>query len=174
MQLFTRKGNLNIGYRIMNKGIQGCTYAYELSFSFIPPPDNKQEINFADIKNIGFQWIDDKINHGMVLNPKDNIAIKAAKATGSKIWLMSLNGEKEYCDPLVENITKELYLTMQILFNQQHDGTGIEIEEIKIWKTPNCYFSCNQGSIEELESKNFSDARLIEISNYLQKIRNKK
>ena len=172
MQLFTRKGKLNIGYRIMDEGIQGCTYDYEISFSFIPPPGSYVDFDFTDIKKIGFQWINDNINHGMILNPKDNITIKAAKATGSKIWLMSLNGEKSHCNPSVENITKEIFLSMQILFNHQHSGTGIEIEEIKIWKTPNCYISCNQGSIDDLESKNFFDARLKEIDSYAKNFKN--
>ena len=33
-----------------------------------------------------------------------------------EMWLMSLNGENKYCNPSVENIAKEVFLAMMVLF----------------------------------------------------------
>ena len=40
---------------------------------------------------------------------------KTTKEYNSKLWLMSLNGEGEYCNPSVENISKEVFLAIDTL-----------------------------------------------------------
>jgi len=125
-------------------------------------------IDFKEIKRVGCQWIDDILDHGMILNPKDTIAIEATKALGSKLWLMSLNGKDEYCNPSVENIAKEVFLAMEILFDFQytHIPTGLKIHEVKIHETPNCYTVCTANSITDTDRFNFDSARFNEINEY--------
>ena len=43
--------------------------------------------------------------------------IKAAVDEGSKIWEMSLEGVNVYCNPSVENLAREVFLAMEILFD---------------------------------------------------------
>ena len=75
-------------------------------------------IDFKEVKRVFCQWIDDILDHGMILNPKDELLIRTTKEYGTKLWLMSLNGENQYCNPSVENIAKEIYLAMEILTNE--------------------------------------------------------
>jgi 6-pyruvoyltetrahydropterin/6-carboxytetrahydropterin synthase len=171
MQYISRKGSFDSGHRVMNESMKcfnmhGHTYLYSLTFSFDSMEDIGYAIDFKEIKRVGYQWIDDILDHGMILNPKDTDVINAAKATGSKLWLMSLNGKGEYCNPSVENIAKEVFLAMQVLFDEQYQNVGLKTHKVKIWETPNCCTTCYAKSIGSLEKSNFYEARFNEIDEY--------
>ncbi len=174
MQYISRKGNFDSGHRVLNESMKcfnmhGHTYLYELTFSFNSFEEIGYAIDFKEIKRVGCQWIDDILDHAMILNPKDKVVIKAAQETGSKLWLMSLNGKKMYCNPTVENIAKEVFLAMKILFTEAYKNVGLKIHEVRIWETPNCCTTCKSESINKKEKNNFYQARLEEITNYARK-----
>jgi 6-pyruvoyltetrahydropterin/6-carboxytetrahydropterin synthase len=120
-------------------------------------------IDFKEIKRVGCQWIDDILDHGMILNPKDTELIDVTKKLGSKLWLMSLNGAREYCNPSAENIAKEIFLAMEILF-KQYDN--LRIHKITLYETPNCYTTCTKDSISTKEWNAFNLERGHEIHQY--------
>ena len=78
--------------------------------------------------------------------------IKAAVDEGSKIWEMSLEGVNVYCNPSVENLAREVFLSMEILFESYED---LNIHEIKLNETPKCYTICNSNSITDIEKTTF-------------------
>lgn len=125
-------------------------------------------IDFKEIKRVFCQWIDDILDHGMILNPHDTKLIETTKDYGTKLWLMSLNGEGNYCNPSVENIAKEVFLAMEILTNTLYENaiTGLEIHNVKIYETPNCWTDCGYDSISEQEREHFYKARVKEIHDY--------
>ena len=127
-------------------------------------------IDFKEIKRVGCQWIDDILDHGMILNPKDTKLIETTREYGTKLWLMSLSGEGEYCNPSVENISREVFLAMEILFNEvyQNKDTGLKIHRVTIYETPNCWTEVKAASITDKERDNFRAARFNEISKYAQ------
>jgi len=127
----------------------GHTYLYELEFEFNEMESIGYAIDFKEIKRVGCQWIDDLLDHGMLVNPQDLAVIEAAKATGSKIWYMSLNGKDQYCNPSVENIAKEVFLAMTVLFQTYKD---LKIHKVTIYETPNCYTTCIKESIAPEEA----------------------
>ena len=117
VQYISRKGNFDSGHRVMNErmkcfNVHGHTYLYELTFAFNNMEEIGYAIDFKEIKRVFCQWIDDILDHGMLLNPQDYELINVTGKLGSKLWLMSLNGEHEYCNPSVENIAKEVFLAM--------------------------------------------------------------
>lgn len=128
-------------------------------------------IDFKEVKRVFCQWIDDILDHGMILNPKDELLIKTTKEYGTKLWLMSLNGEGEYCNPSVENIAKEVFLAMDVLSETLYAGapTGLKIHNVKIYETPNCWTDCSRESISANERQNFMFTRLPEIMEYARK-----
>lgn len=173
VQYISRKGNFDSGHRVMNEAmkcfnVHGHTYLYELKFSF----ENKQEIGYAidfkEIKRVGCQWIDDILDHGMILNPHDTSLIQTTKELGSKLWLMSLNGEGEYCNPTVENIAREVFLVMELLFDEVYrdSSTGLKIHEVTIYETPNCWTTVQRDGISRNERLNFYVAKSDEIREY--------
>lgn len=156
-QTIVRKGSFDSGHRVMNEkmkcfNMHGHTYLYELEFEFSSMEEIGYAIDFKEIKRVACQWIDDLLDHGMIVNPKDEEVIKAAIATGSKIWYMSLNGEGEYCNPSVENLAKEMFLAMSQLFRSYPD---LKIQKITLYETPNCYTVCTKESLAQRETENW-------------------
>lgn len=82
---------------------------------------------------------------------------------GTKMWLMSLNGEGEYCNPSVENIAKEIFLAMEVLFAGYED---LSIHKVTIYETPNCWTECVKESIGDQERVNWNKVRFSEVNNY--------
>jgi len=167
-QYISRKLNFDSGHRVMNqaykcKSLHGHTYNTELTFEFDAASDLGYSIDFSEIKRIGVEWIMDYMDHGMILNPHDITIIEATKATNSKMWLMSLNGEGEYCNPSVENIAKEIFLAMMVLFQPYKD---LRISKVIIYETPNCWTECIRESISDFEAQNWMKVNYEPIYNY--------
>lgn len=167
-QYITRKGTFDSGHRVMNERMKcfnthGHTYLYELEFEFNEMEDIGYAIDFKEIKRIGCQWIDDLLDHGMILNPEDKLLIQTTEALGGKTWLMSLNGHYKYCNPSVENIAKEIFLAMEVLFKNYE---YLKIHKITIYETPNCFTTCVKESISESERKNWNEVRYEQVNFY--------
>ena len=143
--------------------LHGHTYLYDLTFSFDSMKEIGYAIDFKEIKRVACQWIDDKLDHGFIANPHDIVYIQAALVEGSKIWKMSLEGEDNYCNPSVENVAREIFLAMEILFEEYED---LKMFELKLNETPKCYTICTIDSIPERERQNFKDTRYKEIKEY--------
>lgn len=167
-QYITRKGNFDSMHRVMNERMKcylphGHTYLFELEFEFNEMDEIGYAIDFKEIKRVGCQWIDDLLDHGAILNPKDEILIKAVKDLEGKLWLMSLNGEGEYCNPSVENIAKEVFCAMDVLFKQYK---GLAIHAITIYETPNCFTRCVRESLSIAEYNNWTACREKQVAQY--------
>lgn len=142
--------------------VHGHTYLYELTFEFTQMDGIGYNIDFKEIKRVGCQWIDDILDHGAILNREDTVLVNASTQLQSKVWLMSLNGN-QYCNPTVENIAKELFLAMSILFGSR---AGLEIKHVRLYETPNCYTDCDEDSISTVERMQFYRIRKKEIEKY--------
>jgi 6-pyruvoyltetrahydropterin/6-carboxytetrahydropterin synthase len=169
-QYITRKGSFDSGHRVMNErmkcfNIHGHTYLYELEFEFNEMEEIGYAIDFKEIKRVGCQWIDDILDHGMILNPQDTKLIETTKDYGSKLWLMSLNGKDAYCNPSVENISKEVFLAMMVLFPPTA-YPNLKIHKVTIYETPNCSTICSKESISDVEAVTWMGVRYAEINQY--------
>lgn len=170
-QTITRKGSFDAGHRVMNErmkcfNLHGHTYLYELEFKFNQMEDIGYAIDFKEIKRVGCQWIEDCLDHGMILNPKDESVIDACRKTNSKIWEMSLNGQFLYCNPSAENIAKEMFLAISYLLNNK----CLKLQKIRLFETPNCYTDCFADSVSLTEEKNFMLAREYDLKEYKEKM----
>lgn len=157
MQLISRKFEFDAGHRVMNERVKcfsghGHRYFGEFIFKFSSIEEIGYNIDFKEIKRIGCQWIDDYWDHGELLNPKDEILIKAFGEVKTKLWLMTLNGRDVYCNPTVENLAKELFLAQQTLFQSV---SGLTLFQIRLYETPNCWTDCFEESISKQERDNF-------------------
>ena len=167
-QYITRKGTFDSGHRVMNErmkcfNMHGHTYLYELEFEFNEMEEIGYAIDFKEIKRVGCQWIDDILDHGFIVNPQDIDVITACKATESKIWYMSLNGENQYCNPSVENLAKEIFLAMEILFAPY---SYLRINKITLYETPNCFTTCVKESISKIEEENWCRSNADAVAMY--------
>jgi 6-pyruvoyltetrahydropterin/6-carboxytetrahydropterin synthase len=141
----------------------GHTYLYELTFTFENTENIGYAIDFKEIKRIGVQWMLIYLDHGFVANPDDVDIINIVKTQNMKLYVMCLNGEK-YCNPTVENMAKEIFLAMQLLFEHM---PGLYISNLRLYETPNNFTDCNIHSITEEESLNFKQARASSIYEFV-------
>jgi len=168
MQLITRRFEFDAGHRVMNERVKcfsghGHRYYGDLIFNFETIQEIGYNIDFKEIKRIGCQWIDDYWDHGMLLNPHDTKLIDVFKEIKTKIWPMSLNGEGKYCNPTVENLSKELFLAQQVLFQ---NVKGLKLFQIRLYETPNCWTDCFEESITTEEKFNFLHIHGPELVQY--------
>lgn len=173
MQFITRKTNLSCGHRVMNErmlchNLHGHEYITHLTFSFTDTENIGYAIDFKEIKRVFIQFLQEKMDHGMLLNPKDVKVIETCKALKSRVWLMSLNGEGDYCNPSVENVAKEIFLSMEILSEVLYGevNTGLNIYDVTVYETPNCWTNCLAKSIRPQERENFRKVRYEELKQY--------
>lgn len=85
--------------------------------------DRGMVLDFSDIKRVVSQWIDDTLDHRMILNVNDP-AVPMLKELGEPLYLVD-------CNPTAENIAKLIYD-----FTADH---GFPIVECRLWETPNCF-----------------------------------
>lgn len=177
IQFITRNTNLDCGHRVMNEkmkcfNVHGHTYLTELTFSFKNMEEIGYAIDFKELKRVFVEFLQEYFDHGMLLNPKDTKLIETTKELGSKLWLMSLNGEGEYCNPTVENVAKEAFLAMDILSKTLYaqSKTGLLIHRVRMYETPNCFTDCYRESITKREKDNFHKSRRDLISNFAKKM----
>lgn len=167
MQTLTRRFEFDAGHRVMDERMKcfnahGHRYVVELIFSFASIEEIGYAIDFKEIKRVGCQWIDDMMDHAFILNPKDQTLGLTLVDLKNQIYIMSLNG-KEYCNPTAENISKEIFMAMDILFRQYK---GLKIKEIILYETPNCWVNCTESSYDLDELANFRKRRENEIEKY--------
>jgi 6-pyruvoyltetrahydropterin/6-carboxytetrahydropterin synthase len=80
-------------------------------------------LDFSDIKRVVSTWIDDNLDHRMLLN-RDDPAIPMLEKLGEPLFLLDSN-------PTAENIARLIYE-----FTASQD---FPIVEAKLWETPRCF-----------------------------------
>ncbi len=167
-QTIERNGSFDSAHRVMNESrkcfhVHGHTYLYTLMFSFSETEALGYALDFKEIKRVYMQWIDDILDHGAILNPKDEKFIDLVQnELKTKMWLMSLAGD-EYCNPSVENIAKEVFLAMEVLVLNY---PLLKVHSVKIHETPNCATTCTFQSISYMERLRWRDKRYKEVKAY--------
>lgn len=168
MPVITRSKTIDAGHRVMNQAfkchnLHGHTYKFELSFSYVEPEDIGYAIDFSEIKRIAFGFLDQYLDHGMILNPQDNELVSLCRANNWKYWLMSLKA-LAYCNPTVENIAEETFYAMNLLFANY----GIEVHNVRIHETPSCYVDFNADDIDPENKLNFETYRADKLAKWLE------
>ncbi len=163
-----RNVTLDLGHRLMDErfkchSIHGHRVEVELHFGFSVTYDIGYCIDFKEIKRIAGEWLDDTLDHGFMANPQDQIVIDACNATNTKLYLMSLSGDGEYCNPTAENSAKEIFLAISTLFEDNKDLTLYKVRYIE---TANCWVEAFENSCSAEEVKNFMAFRGDELRAY--------
>ena len=82
-------------------------------------------MDFADIRNVVKNWVDENLDHKMLLNKEDPVA-RILVDLGEAVYLMENN-------PTAENIAKHIY---EAICTQ-----GITVAKVKLWETSSSYAS---------------------------------
>lgn len=80
-------------------------------------------LDLGDIKRVIQRWIDDHLDHRMILC-RDDPVVSVLQEMGEPLFLMDEN-------PTAENIARRI---------AQHGiEQGLPVVEVRLWETPNCY-----------------------------------
>lgn len=86
-------------------------------------------IDFSVIKQIIGSWIDEYLDHNMIIFNQDPDLHLLEQCSGlKKPFVVQFN-------PTAENLAKFIYMKGNDLLL----GTGVKITKIKLWETSNCY-----------------------------------
>ena len=80
-------------------------------------------VDFGDIKRTLQRWIDDELDHNMILR-RDDPLLPLLQERGERVFVMDQN-------PTAENIARLIY--------DQGRSAGLPVVEVVLWETPNCF-----------------------------------
>ncbi len=86
-------------------------------------------LDFSDIKRVVSNWIDENLDHRMLLR-RDDPAVNALSEMGEPMFLMDAN-------PTAENIAKLIF--------DFTAAQGFPIVECRLWETPRCFATYARG-----------------------------
>ena len=124
----TREIDFCYGHRLMNydgkcRYLHGHNGRAVISIEAESLDDRGMVLDFSDIKRVVSTWIDDNLDHRMLLNRNDPM-VPVLQGIGEPLFLLDAN-------PTAENIAKLI-----------HDcalANGFPIVETLLWETPNCF-----------------------------------
>ncbi|OJW22608.1 MAG: 6-pyruvoyl tetrahydrobiopterin synthase [Planctomycetales bacterium 71-10] len=80
-------------------------------------------VDFGDIKRTLQRWIDDELDHNMILR-RDDPLLPLLQERGERVFVMDQN-------PTAENIARLIY--------ERGRSAGLPVVEVVLWETPNCF-----------------------------------
>jgi 6-pyruvoyltetrahydropterin/6-carboxytetrahydropterin synthase len=124
----TREIDFCYGHRLLNYGGK-CKYLHGHNGRAViaiesPKLDPRgMVLDFSDIKGVVSQWIDDNLDHRMILH-RDDPARALLEQLGEPMYLIDTN-------PTAENIAKLIFDFTK--------SQGFPIVECRLWETPRCF-----------------------------------
>jgi 6-pyruvoyltetrahydropterin/6-carboxytetrahydropterin synthase len=91
--------------------------------------DRGMVLDFGDIKTVISGWIDQHLDHRMILS-RDDPAIAVLEGLGEPLYLLDAN-------PTAENIAKLIY--------DRCVAEGFPVVEVRLWETPHCFATYRAG-----------------------------
>ena len=79
-------------------------------------------VDFGDIKRTVQRWIDENLDHNMLLRHDDPV-LPFLRAQGERVFVMEVN-------PTAENIARLIF--------ERTAAAGLPVIEVLLWETPNC------------------------------------
>jgi 6-pyruvoyltetrahydropterin/6-carboxytetrahydropterin synthase len=91
-------------------------------------------LDFGDIKAVVSRWIDDHLDHRMILR-RDDPAVALLEQLGEPMYLLDVN-------PTAENIAKLIF--------EVAASEGFPVTEVRMWEKPRCVATyCGRGSYRQ-------------------------
>lgn len=116
------------GHRLLNydgkcKHLHGHNGLLEIEVGADSLDDRGMVIDFGDIKDVVKEWVDDKMDHKMILS-KDDPILGMLNDINEPVYVMDEN-------PTAENIAKEIHVEAR--------KAGLDILETRLWETPSSF-----------------------------------
>jgi 6-pyruvoyltetrahydropterin/6-carboxytetrahydropterin synthase len=140
MLTITRRIEFDAGHRLTNheskcRNVHGHRYAALITVRAPSLDEVGRVIDFGKVKEIVGGWVDEKWDHGFIAESKDPI-ISWLASNDMKVFIMG-------CPPTAENMSKQLFKKAELLLAP----LGIEVTNVRLFETPNCYADYNPGAL---------------------------
>ena len=124
----TREIDFCYGHRLLNyegkcKYLHGHNGRVVITIEAESLDDRGMVLDFSDIKRVVSTWIDENLDHRMLLN-RDDPAIPMLQELGEPLFLFDAN-------PTAENIAR--------LIHEFTAAKDFPVVETRLWETPRCY-----------------------------------
>ena len=103
-----------------------------LSISSAALDDRGMVLDFGDIKRVIKGWIDDNLDHRMILSRADPV-VEFLQQMGEPLYLVDQN-------PTAEHIARQIF--------DAAVAEGIPLDSVQLWETPRC-FATYEGSAKK-------------------------
>ncbi|MCO6043587.1 6-carboxytetrahydropterin synthase [Aeoliella sp. ICT_H6.2] len=128
MYLVTREIDFCYGHRLLNyegkcRHLHGHNGKAIITVEADKLDERGMVLDFSDIKQVVSTWIDDNLDHRMILC-KDDPAVSILQEMGEPLYLLDVN-------PTAENIARVIY--------EKTKSAGFPIVEARLWETPKCF-----------------------------------
>lgn len=138
------------------------SYNYELTFDF-KEEESSYEAAQERIKEIGGGWINEYLLDATIKNPKDSDIITLLDTSNSKTWQMCLEGTQGNCPASIENLAKELFLVMAVLFEFDN---SLQIHLVTLVHPEEGFATCVKESITASQAKNWLEVHYDDLKQY--------
>lgn len=124
----TRQIDFCYGHRLLNYAGK-CRYLHGhngravISLAAEELDDRGMVLDFGDIKAVVSTWIDNELDHRMILH-RDDPAVPMLQKMGEPLYLLDRN-------PTAESIAREIFE-----FTRDH---GFPVTQVDLWETPRCF-----------------------------------
>lgn len=124
----TRQIDFCYGHRLLNysgkcKYLHGHNGRAVIAIEAAELDERGMVLDFSDIKRVVSNWIDENLDHRMLLH-RDDPVIPHLRELGEPVYLLDAN-------PTAENIARLIY--------DFTASQGFPIVECRLWETPNCF-----------------------------------
>jgi 6-pyruvoyltetrahydropterin/6-carboxytetrahydropterin synthase len=128
MFLVSREIDFCYGHRLMNyqgkcRHLHGHNGRALISFQADALDQRGMVLDFGEIKGVISRWIDDNLDHRMILH-RDDPAVAVLRQLGEPMYLLDVN-------PTAENIAKLIF--------EMAKAQGLPAVEVRLWETPKCF-----------------------------------
>jgi len=132
--LVTREIEFCYGHRLLNydgkcKYLHGHNGKAVISIAAEDLDARGMVLDFSDIKRVLSTWIDETLDHRMILH-RDDPVVPVLQEMGEPLYLLDAN-------PTAENIARLIF--------EFAVGQGVPIVETRLWETPRCYATYHKG-----------------------------
>ena len=115
------------GHRLLNypgkcRHLHGHNGRVVITFEASGLDDRGMVLDFSEIKRVVSRWIDENLDHRMILNRTDP-AVPVLEGLGEPMYLIDVN-------PTAENIARLIFEVAR--------GQGFPVVDVRLWETPHC------------------------------------
>jgi len=129
----TRKLEFDAAHRVMLheskcRNLHGHRYVVEVTACSMGLDELGRVIDFGVIKAVFGKWLDEKWDHGTIVNTNDGEIINLCNEQNWKLYILPSN-------PTAENMAEYLYMKSNELLTPY----GVKTAAIRVYETPNCW-----------------------------------